>query len=897
MNKLLLFFVALLLSSPALAQNGTFQGQCYLPGEKIVTQGMNSTTLSISTYPRCRVDVYLSGTTIPANIFSTSTGTALSNPFTANTDASWLFWAANNVAYDVKMTGGSPYVMPATKILVHLENGGSGGGGGLCGPLQSDATSTNCGNGNQTASTATTVSTFGFENVTAPISGSAIVVEGNDNFGGTGAISGSAIGAFGNANIASDNAQNFDSFFVVGNANALNVTSGNSVIGGGNGSMNFIGMTSATLRDVIAFGDGSVTNTNLTGDVSLQDVIGIGNEAAGQVSGSIQDVIGIGDGVLSILGDGIESIVGIGNGAVSTIGDNVDDVVGMGDGAAFSIGHDSSEIVGIGTSAASLVGANSDNIVAIGVTGYGLGPNSSDVINIGRQVDNYAGATLTNAINIGIGQNTASFQIKLGDPTITQAIIFGTPQFPALLSAPCVGTDASGNLVNNPGCSGGGGFTYPTGTGIVQVTSGSAWGTTLGLQGTDSNVLSAGTISGTGVTLCTDANGGATTSGCSGGGITALTGDGTASGSGSVAFTLATVNSGPGACGDATHVCQVTTNAKGLVTAQTAVAITAGGSVGSVSNSDGTLTISPTTGSVVASLNLAQANSWSGQQTFIAPILGTPASVTLTNGTGLSLSGGTAGTLPLNRLAAQAVNTVIGAVTATNPSALSMTDCHGATNGVTWTNGAGFGCNTFSNTGNTTSTALTTGVIPLANGANSIVDSHLSDTGSQLIYSGTGSNHGVTMGEGGTIAGVSGSDVLYTNSSLHRWMQNPNNIGALMIPGVGASIAAGNVWVAAANGIDMVDGGPQFPVAAQTIVNCATSGTVTFSQPSSNSSYKVVMAYAASCLGAAAYTYPTAFSHTPQVLSQSLSGIMSATTTIATVTGTTSTGFIELNGY
>ena len=38
-------------------------------------------------------------------------------------------------------------------------------------------------------------------------------------------------------------------------------------------------------------------------------------------------------------------------------------------------------------------------------------------------------------------------------------------------------------------------------------------------------------------------------------------------------FTLATVNSGPGACGDSTHVCAVTTNGKGLVTAQSAVAI------------------------------------------------------------------------------------------------------------------------------------------------------------------------------------------------------------------------------------------------------------------------------------------------------------------------------------
>lgn len=42
----------------------------------------------------------------------------------------------------------------------------------------------------------------------------------------------------------------------------------------------------------------------------------------------------------------------------------------------------------------------------------------------------------------------------------------------------------------------------------------------------------------------------------------------------------------------------------------------AGGAVSSVANSDGTLTISPTTGSVVASLALSHANIWTGQQIF-----------------------------------------------------------------------------------------------------------------------------------------------------------------------------------------------------------------------------------------------------------------------------------------
>jgi len=57
-------------------------------------------------------------------------------------------------------------------------------------------------------------------------------------------------------------------------------------------------------------------------------------------------------------------------------------------------------------------------------------------------------------------------------------------------------------------------------------------------------------------------------------GITQLHSDGTAGpGSGDQVFTLATVNSSPGTCGDSTHVCQVTINGKGLTTSQSAVSI------------------------------------------------------------------------------------------------------------------------------------------------------------------------------------------------------------------------------------------------------------------------------------------------------------------------------------
>src|ERR1700730_10303687 len=59
-----------------------------------------------------------------------------------------------------------------------------------------------------------------------------------------------------------------------------------------------------------------------------------------------------------------------------------------------------------------------------------------------------------------------------------------------------------------------------------------------------------------------------------------------------------------------------------------------GGTVASISNSDGTLTISPTTGIIVASLALGHANTWTGVQTLASPVFtGTPIAPTPAFGT------------------------------------------------------------------------------------------------------------------------------------------------------------------------------------------------------------------------------------------------------------------------
>lgn len=86
----------------------------------------------------------------------------------------------------------------------------------------------------------------------------------------------------------------------------------------------------------------------------------------------------------------------------------------------------------------------------------------------------------------------------------------------------------------------------------------------------------------------------------------------------------------------------------------------------------------------------------------------------------------------------------------------------------------------------------------------------------------------------------------------------------------------------------------------QTTVSCATSGTAVFSQPEQGASNKRVVIHFAACLGAASYTYPTAFTNTPGVFVSGalLTSLVSSVSNAAvTVTGTTTTGTIVLEDY
>lgn len=110
-----------------------FNGWATVGGRNVLTSGLASSTLVQDSHPFAVIAVYISGTTTLATIYSDDTGTPLSNPFTADADGYWIFWAAAGVLLDVEMSGGIPPFSAAfTLVALPGNNFGSGrvpGGG------------------------------------------------------------------------------------------------------------------------------------------------------------------------------------------------------------------------------------------------------------------------------------------------------------------------------------------------------------------------------------------------------------------------------------------------------------------------------------------------------------------------------------------------------------------------------------------------------------------------------------------------------------------------------------------------------------------------------------------------------------------------------------------------
>ena len=85
----------------------------------------------------CTVTVYINGTTTLATLYSDNIGTVKSNPFQADTNGLWFFYADNG-RYDVQFSGGAPTISPAYTYSDYLlcdGCAGGGGGGGGSGPV------------------------------------------------------------------------------------------------------------------------------------------------------------------------------------------------------------------------------------------------------------------------------------------------------------------------------------------------------------------------------------------------------------------------------------------------------------------------------------------------------------------------------------------------------------------------------------------------------------------------------------------------------------------------------------------------------------------------------------------------------------------------------------------
>jgi hypothetical protein len=119
------------LGGPVAAQTyEKIQGQCEQGGQTVTTDGRTSITKVQRSYPSCTITVYDTGTTNLASIASNSSGTPKSNPFTADSDGYWSWFALDGV-YDVKMSGGG-LLTPITRSGFWVVTS-SGGGSGITG--------------------------------------------------------------------------------------------------------------------------------------------------------------------------------------------------------------------------------------------------------------------------------------------------------------------------------------------------------------------------------------------------------------------------------------------------------------------------------------------------------------------------------------------------------------------------------------------------------------------------------------------------------------------------------------------------------------------------------------------------------------------------------------------
>lgn len=140
---LIAIVVQFLLLSPVLGQTvNAINGQCSKGGQNVLyfnipstgTQpiggGVKSTnTGALGSYPSCSIQVFLTGTQTQATLYANAALSPLTNPFTANLDGSFLFYAQVGQGYDIFMSGGGlPATVPLTDVFPGTPSGIAGSG-------------------------------------------------------------------------------------------------------------------------------------------------------------------------------------------------------------------------------------------------------------------------------------------------------------------------------------------------------------------------------------------------------------------------------------------------------------------------------------------------------------------------------------------------------------------------------------------------------------------------------------------------------------------------------------------------------------------------------------------------------------------------------------------------
>ena len=165
MRRLLLLAFLCIAASAAHAQVGSFQQWCQAGDQFPVTSGLAAVTPVQGSFPQCQVTVYATGTTNLSTIYSTVTSVPLANPFCANTDGSFLLFAATSGLYDITLSnsgacnpvsgGYAQLPSPFTFRDISMSTIAGGGGGGSFSSLTTSTPLTGC------ASPCTSTATIG----------------------------------------------------------------------------------------------------------------------------------------------------------------------------------------------------------------------------------------------------------------------------------------------------------------------------------------------------------------------------------------------------------------------------------------------------------------------------------------------------------------------------------------------------------------------------------------------------------------------------------------------------------------------------------------------------------------------------------------------------------------